>query len=147
MAYRQLSPHAREGRLELQQAAGVSGHNHVRVQRRDMARFPVAELRGGFRLHQVVDSRGTATDRGFGNFQQFELRDASQQRARLRADALRVLQVASVMIGDAQTQGVAPGARLKPGQKLVLFQLRDSGKQNMFPPFEMRTVRISPAQS
>ena len=102
---------------ELQQAAGVSGHNHVRVQRRDMARFSVTELRGGFRLHQVVNSRGAAANRGFGDFQQFELRNASQQRARLRADALRVLQVASVVVGDAQAQCVARGARLKPGQK------------------------------
>ena len=44
-ANRQLLPRAREGRLELQQAAGVAGYNHVCVQRggplsghRDLAR-------------------------------------------------------------------------------------------------------------
>ena len=84
VANRQLSSRAREGRLELQQAAGVAGHNHVRVQRGDVARFPVAELRRSFRLHQVVDSRGAAADRGFGDFQQLELRDAPQQSAQLR---------------------------------------------------------------
>ena len=117
VANRQLSTRAWEGRLELQQAAGVAGHNHVRVQRGDVARFPVAELRRGFRLHQVVDSRGAAADRGFGDFQQLELRDAFQQGARLRANALRVLQVAGIVVGHPQAQRVASGARLELGQE------------------------------
>jgi hypothetical protein len=117
VANRQLSPRAREGRLELQQAAGVAGHNHVRIQRGDVARFPVAELRRGFRLHQVVDSRGATADRGFGDFQQFELRDASKQRARLRADALRVLQVTGIVVSHAEAQRVARSARLELGQE------------------------------
>ena len=74
---RQLLPGASQGRLELQQAAGVSRHNQVRVQCDDMARFPVAELGCGIRLHQIVDSRGATADCAFWDFQQLELWDAS----------------------------------------------------------------------
>jgi hypothetical protein len=74
---RQLLPSASQGRLELQEAAGVSGYNRVRVQCDDMARFPVAELSRGIRLHQIVDSRGATADCAFWDFQQFELWDSS----------------------------------------------------------------------
>src|SRR6202008_923460 len=100
VANRQLSSRAREGRLELQQTAGVAGHNHIRLQPGEMARLPVTKLRRGFRLYQVVDSRRATADRGLGNFQQLELRDAAQQHPRLRADTLRVLQVTSVVVGN-----------------------------------------------
>ena len=69
VANRELSPRAREGRLKLQDAAGVAGHNHVRLQRGDVARFPLTKLRRGFRLHQVIDPRGATADRGLGDFQ------------------------------------------------------------------------------
>src|SRR4029077_13602278 len=74
---RQLLPRASQGTLELQQAGGFSRHNHVRVQCDDVARFPVAELRRGIRLHQIVDSRGATADCAFRDFQQFELWDSS----------------------------------------------------------------------
>jgi hypothetical protein len=117
VADRQFSPHAPEGRLSCSRQPGLPDTTMSASSAATWARSPVAELHRGFRLHQVVDSRGAAADRGFGDFQQLELRDAFQQHARLRADALRVLQVAGIVVGHAQAQRVASGARPELGQE------------------------------
>ncbi len=53
---------ALDRRSELQQASGISCGNHIRMGGRHVRRFPIGELIGGLRLHEIVDTRGPATD-------------------------------------------------------------------------------------
>ena len=62
--------------------------------------------RRGLRLDQVVDARRAAADLRLGDLEKLEPRDAAQQLARLRADALGVGQVAGVVVGDAHRKRV-----------------------------------------
>ena len=80
-------------------------HNDRRIQRD-------SHLRSRSLFHRP---RSRHHHRGFGNFQQFERRDAPQQSARLRADALRMLQVAGIVVGHPEPQRLVGGAWLKPG--------------------------------
>ena len=50
--------------------------------------------------------------------EQLELRDPAQQRARLGAHALRVGEVAGVVVGDAQRERMARRLRLVLGEQL-----------------------------
>ena len=67
-----LTMSARESGLKLQDAAGIAGGDDVRPKLRHQFGFAIAEGFGGVRLHEIVDSCGTATDRGLGNFNEFE---------------------------------------------------------------------------
>ena len=70
-------------RLQLEQAAGVAGYDHVGVYAGDVSRFAVAELSGSFGLDKVIDTGGTAADRRFRDLQNFKVRDSAQHGARL----------------------------------------------------------------
>jgi len=94
---------------ELQETAGVGGDDGVGVSGEQVLDFPVAELLGGFRLEQVVDAGGAAAEGGFGNFGDLEAGDSGEQLARLLKDALRVAQVAGVVVGDAYLQRISRG--------------------------------------
>src|SRR5438034_2289835 len=54
---------AREGRLQLEHAAGIAGSDHVGAKLRNEFGFAVAERSRSVGLHEIVDSRGTAADR------------------------------------------------------------------------------------
>ena len=92
---------AREGGLELQDTAGIAGSNDVGAELRNQFGFAIAKGFSRVRLHEIVDSRGTAADGGFGDFGELKARNASEQSARLRAHTLRVLQMAGVVKSDA----------------------------------------------
>ena len=64
----------------------------------------VAELGRRRRLDEVVDARAAAAERLVAGLEHGELRDRSERGARLGLEALRVLQVAGVLEGDAQRQ-------------------------------------------
>ena len=55
--------------LKLKQAPGIAGNHDSRLERRDKGGFAVAKLIGSVGLNEVIDSRGTATDRRFRYFQ------------------------------------------------------------------------------
>src|SRR5688500_4558208 len=100
-----------QGGLELKHATGVAGGDDVRLQWRNETSLTVPEVVRRARLDEIVDARRPAADVALRYLGQLQLRDARQQRAWLSSDALRVLQVAGVVIGDAQRQGVPLGAR------------------------------------
>ena len=74
---------ASQRRLELEQAAGITGHNYVRIYAGDMSCFAVAELSSSFGLDEVIDAGGTAADGRFRDLQDFKIRDSAQHGARL----------------------------------------------------------------
>lgn len=105
--------------LELEETAGIAGGNSVGSwgEGGDESGFSSAKLGGSFRLHQIVNASGAATDGRFGNFKQAEARDLGEELARLGANALRILEMAGIVKGDASVDGMAPGARGKFGEE------------------------------
>src|SRR6185437_1373936 len=82
----------------------------------EMGDFAVAELLGGFGLEEVVDSCGSAAERGLGDLGELESGDGAQEFARLEEDSLSVAKAACVVIGDAERERVARGERLEVGE-------------------------------
>ena len=74
---------ASQGRLKLEQAAGITGYDHVRIYAGDVSCFAVAELSGSFGLDEVIDTGGTTADGCFRDLQDFKIRDSAQHSARL----------------------------------------------------------------
>jgi hypothetical protein len=105
--------------LELEDAAGIAGDDDVGAEIGDELGFAFAELGGSFRLNEIIDARGTTTDGSFGNFQKLDAGDLGQELARLRADTLRMLQVAGIVKGDASGYGMAFGTGGQLGKKLT----------------------------
>ena len=103
----------------LDEAARVRAGVRVGAGRRDVRRLPLAELRGGLGLDEVVDPGAPAADRLLGRLDELEARDRAEQRARRVADPLRVAEVAGVLVGDPQRELVPLGARLELGEQLV----------------------------
>ena len=83
-----------------------------------VANLAVAELLRGLRLQQVVDARGAAAERCLGDLGDLKLWNLGEQVARLLEDALRVTQVASVVIRDAHRQRIARRDRWKFAEDL-----------------------------
>src|SRR5712692_6703353 len=110
------APVALQPRGNLQQATGIAGNDRIGVCRRAVLRFAVAQLLRGSGRDQVVDARGAAADFPVGNFHDLELGDCGERLAGLRANALRVLQMAGIVIGDAHRQRLARRARFKLGE-------------------------------
>jgi len=92
---------------ELEQAAGVGRDDGGGTGCEEMRDLSVAELLRGFGLEQVVDARGAAAEGGFGDLRDFQARDVREQLAGLLMDALRVAEVAGVVVGDAEGQRIA----------------------------------------
>jgi hypothetical protein len=74
---RLLTP-ARERRLELEDAAGVSSGNDVNAKMRNEFGLAVAQGFGGVGLHEIVNSGGAAANGGFGYLSKFEAGNASE---------------------------------------------------------------------
>ena len=104
---------------KLQQAAGISGGDDVRVQGRDQLRFAIAQSVGRVGLHQIVDAGRAAADRRPREFPPAPCRECAARSDRgCEAHALRVLQVAGVVIGDAQRQRISLRARFEFAPKI-----------------------------
>ena len=69
----------------------------------------IPELVGGLRLDEVVDTGGSAAERGLGDLDDIESGDGGEQLAGLAEDALRVPEMAGIVVGDAEGKGVAGG--------------------------------------
>jgi len=68
MDYGRLLVPASERRLELEDAAWISGGDDVGSETGNKFGLAIAEGVGGVWLNEIVDSGGTAADGGFGNF-------------------------------------------------------------------------------
>ena len=93
---------ARERRLKLEDAAGIAGGDNISLELRNEFGFAGAEGVGGIGLNEIVDSCGAAADGRFGNLRKFKVRNTREQSPRLRAHALRMLQMAGIVEGYAQ---------------------------------------------
>ena len=69
------------------------------------------ELGRGLGLHEVVDPGGAAAQLPVGGLHQLEVGDPAQQLARLGAHALRVGEVAGVVVGDLASGSGSRSAR------------------------------------
>src|SRR5262249_1012924 len=94
----------------LHHAAGIACCHDVGPERRDIARFSLAELMGGLRLHEIVDTRTSAADLLLRWSQHFQPGNRPQDITRLRAHALRVRQVTGVVVDDPSLQWMTPGS-------------------------------------
>ena len=64
---------ARERRLQLENAARISGGHNIRAKCSDVLCLAVSERHRGIRLNEIIDSRGTTANGGLGNFREFKL--------------------------------------------------------------------------
>ncbi|GIW11931.1 MAG: hypothetical protein KatS3mg061_2988 [Dehalococcoidia bacterium] len=85
----------------------------------DLARLAVAKFARGQRVDEVVHSGAAAADFGLLQFNQFEAGDALQDRPRLLADALGVLEMAGILVGEAERERVILPAGRKLGQQFA----------------------------
>ncbi len=85
---------------ELQQASGISGGESLGVRIRHTLRLAFSELVRGIRLNEVVNSSRAATA-GVRQFEKFQPRDSFQEITGRTSDALRVQQMAGVLVSDA----------------------------------------------
>ena len=90
----------------MEETAWVGGDDCLRVGVEKMADFAVAKLLGRFRLEEVVDAGRATAERGLGNFSDFQLGDFGEEFTGLLVNSLSVTQVACVVIGDADGQGM-----------------------------------------
>src|SRR5215210_4642184 len=103
---------------DLERAARVRRGDHLGARVEQVARLALPELGGGLGLYQVVDAGRAAADLPLGGLDQLELGDSAQQLAGLRANPLRVRQVAGVVVGELHRQRPALGARACLGKQL-----------------------------
>lgn len=113
MNYGRLLVPASERRLELEDAAWISGGDDIGSEMRNELGFAIAEGIGGVWLDEIVDSRRAAAEGRFGNLDEFKPGNTSKQIARLRAHALRMLQMTGIVERHAQFQEMALAARLE----------------------------------
>src|SRR6202022_4199059 len=104
--------------LDLERAAGVGGRDQVRPRRKHVVRLAGADLVGARGLDQVVDARTAAALVALGDLQELEAGNAAQERPRLLANALRVREVAGIVVRHPQRDRVTGRRRADPGEKL-----------------------------
>ena len=102
----------------LQQTPWIAGDDGLRFSAHDVGDLAVAKLCRGFRLEQVVDAGGPAANLRFSHLAHLDAGNTLQQPARRHADALGVLQMAGVVIRDAQIDSSPWSARLEFRQRL-----------------------------
>ena len=108
-----------QDRLDLQCAAGVRTRQQIGRDPLDVVDFARTDFMRRLRLEEVVGSRTPAALIAVGNLQQLELRNRSQQFPGLGTDALRVREVACVVVGDPQGDRPARRPRFQRGQVFV----------------------------
>src|SRR4051794_39357926 len=87
-----------EGAPDLQRAPGIGGGDRLGTGVEQRLRLASAELRGGLRLEQVVDAGRPAADLPAVGLDQLHPRDPAQERARLGPNALRVREMARIVV-------------------------------------------------
>jgi hypothetical protein len=88
--------------LQLQETAWVRSRDDVDTSSGHCGRLSLAELGGGAWLDEVVDTGRTAAHAGLGELDQLEAGDRREDPPRLVPHALRVGEVAGVVVGDAE---------------------------------------------
>ena len=86
--------------LDLKQAARVASCHDGRFRRLDMIQFSLQELISCFGLDNVVNASTPATPVAFGEFLEFQSRNATQHVPRLARDLLAVGKMTGFVIGD-----------------------------------------------
>ena len=109
---------ALQARRDLHQAARVGGHEDVGARVEHVPHFSIPQRPCGVGFEQIVNAGRSAADVALGDFPQFEPWDGPQYLARLLTNALGVLQVARVVIGDTERQRMPGRARLELRKKL-----------------------------
>ena len=102
-----LRPRRRRPFMQLQQAAGIGGEHGLRA---GCSRFSTLRSPSCFAVsgcEQVVDAGRAAAERASGISATSSPGMPAQQVARLLAHTLRVLQMAGIVIGDAQLERMA----------------------------------------
>jgi len=69
---------AAEAAHELEETPGIGGDDGVGLRGQEMRDFTVAELLRWLGLEEIVDARGTAAERGFGDFSDLEVGDGGE---------------------------------------------------------------------
>jgi len=95
----------------LEEAAGIASGDDVGLEWGDKLSFAVAEGSGCIGLNEIVNAGGAAADGSFGNFEEVDAGNGCEKLARLRVDALRMIEVAGVVEGNAGTERMTFGAR------------------------------------
>ena len=83
-----------EGGLHLKDAARIAGDDDAGSERSDEGGLPIAQGVRGMGLDEVVDTRRAAADGRLWNFNKSERGNLREQRARLGAHSLSMLQMA-----------------------------------------------------
>ena len=114
----QRPPGAAQRSADLDQAARVGADVGLRTGLQHHLGLAIAELQRRLGLDDVVDAGAPAADVGLGRLEHAQSGHLGEHGPRLTDQALRVLQVAGVLEGDAQLERVAlrEGAS---GQELV----------------------------
>src|SRR5918998_1767074 len=113
-----LAAHLLEGGLDLEDATGVGGDEHTGAGGEDVLRLALAELGGGLGFDHVVDAGGSAADLRLLYLPDLDPRYPFEHLARLLSDALRVPQMAGVVVGDGYGQRAPLRHGPDLGQKL-----------------------------
>lgn len=92
-------------RPDLYDAADVSGSHCLRTSFHDASDFSLAQTTSHLGLLDIIQPSRTAAKVGFGDREQDKVGYHSQQATRSLHDALRVSQVAGIMIGQLQRLG------------------------------------------
>ena len=101
-------------------AAGTRDWPKPRPARSSTAGYPPCALPSWLAVSgcsRLNNARRTAAQRCFRNFSHFEFGDSGQQMPRLLAHTLRMLQMARIVIGDAQLERMALRLRLQLAQE------------------------------
>src|SRR5688500_15917156 len=77
-----------------------------------MHRLAVAECRGGFRLHEVVDAGAAAAHVRLGNLDEGYARNRGQQLSWLSPDSLRVCEMTGIVVRHRRGDRIPGRARL-----------------------------------
>src|SRR3954452_16051030 len=97
---------SRRRRPHLQCATWIRRCDHVGTDSIDVGQLAVAEIMRRLGLDQVVDAGAPAADLLFRERQEFDAGHRPQQIARGLAYALRMREVAGIMVGDPDREGM-----------------------------------------
>src|SRR5204863_8830497 len=116
--------------LDLKSASRVGAGQKIRLDGEDVVRLARPDLFRAFGLHQVVDAGAPAALVALGDLDELEAGDAGEERSRRLPDALRVGEMAGVVVRDPRAQGMPGGDRRQGGQELTdVADLRGEGRR------------------
>src|SRR6266852_7107546 len=97
--------------FELQQAAGVARDYQGGRAGKNVVELALLQLARLFGIGHVVDTRAAAAQAGFVDLGELNARNAAEEVTRLAADALRVEQMAGVLVDKLRDERVSHRGR------------------------------------